>query len=42
MNNQTGMGGPATEKGGGKHALKANFSMGGNWKITLSSPGKAK
>ncbi len=30
-----GMSGPATEQGGGKYAIKANFSMSGNWKITV-------
>jgi hypothetical protein len=30
-----GMNGPATEQGGGKYAIKANFSMNGNWKITV-------
>jgi uncharacterized GH25 family protein len=29
------MGGPATEQGAGKYAIKANFSMSGNWKITV-------
>jgi len=29
------MGGPATEQGKGKYAIKANFSMSGNWKITV-------
>lgn len=33
----TGMGmhGPASEQGGGRYAIKANFSMTGNWKITV-------
>jgi hypothetical protein len=30
-----GMGEPATDQGGGKYAIKANFSMSGNWKITV-------
>jgi nitrogen fixation protein FixH len=30
-----GMGGPATEQGGGKYAIKAKFSMSGNWKVTV-------
>src|SRR3972149_6826218 len=30
-----GMSGPATEQGGGKYAIKANFSMSGNWKVTV-------
>ena len=33
----TGMGmhGPASEQGDGRYAIKANFSMTGNWKITV-------
>jgi hypothetical protein len=33
----TGMGmhGPAAEQGNGRYAIKANFSMSGNWKITV-------
>ena len=30
-----GMNGLATEQGGGKYAIKANFSDSGNWKITV-------
>jgi hypothetical protein len=30
-----GMSGLATEQGGGKYAIKANFSDSGNWKITV-------
>ncbi len=30
------MSGTATEQGGGKYAIKANFSMSGNWKLTVS------
>ena len=30
-----GMNGPATEQSGGKYVIKANFDMGGNWKITV-------
>jgi hypothetical protein len=30
-----GMSGPATEQDGGKYAINANFSMSGNWKITV-------
>ncbi len=30
-----GMNGLATEQGGGKYAIKANFSDSGNWKITI-------
>ena len=30
-----GMSGPATEQGGGKYAINANFSMSGNWKLTV-------
>jgi hypothetical protein len=30
-----GMSGPATEQGGGKYAIQANFSMSGNWKLTV-------
>lgn len=29
------MGGSATEQGGGKYAINANFSMTGNWKMTV-------
>ena len=29
-----GMSGPATEQGGGKYAINANFSMSGTWKLT--------
>lgn len=29
------MGGAATHQGGGKYAINANFSMGGNWKLTV-------
>jgi hypothetical protein len=29
------MGGAATEQGGGKYAINANFSMSGNWKLTV-------
>lgn len=28
------MGGAATEQGGGKYSIKANFPMNGNWKLT--------
>lgn len=31
-----GMKGAATEQGGGKYAIKANFSDKGSWKITVS------
>jgi hypothetical protein len=31
-----GMSGLATEQGGGKYAIKANFSDSGDWKITVS------
>ena len=31
-----GMSGLATEQGGGKYAIKANFSDSGSWKITVS------
>jgi len=31
-----GMKGVATEQGGGKYAIKANFSDKGSWKITVS------
>ena len=30
-----GMSGLATEQGGGKYAINANFSMSGNWKLTV-------
>lgn len=30
------MSGAATEQGGGVYAITANFSMSGNWKITVS------
>ena len=30
-----GMSGPATDQGGGKYAINANFSMSGNWKLTV-------
>ena len=30
-----GMSGAATEQGGGKYAINANFSMSGNWKMTV-------
>lgn len=29
------MGGEATEQGGGKYSIKADFSMSGNWKLTV-------
>jgi hypothetical protein len=29
------MGGAATDQGGGQYAINANFSMSGNWKLTL-------
>lgn len=29
------MGGLATDQGGGKYAINANFSMSGNWKLTV-------
>lgn len=29
------MSGSATEQGGGKYAINANFSMSGNWKMTV-------
>lgn len=29
------MGGAATEQGGGKYAITANFSMSGNWVLTV-------
>ena len=29
------MGGAATDQGGGRYAINANFSMSGNWKITV-------
>jgi len=29
------MGGAATDQGGGKYAINANFSMSGNWKLTI-------
>jgi uncharacterized GH25 family protein len=30
-----GLSGPATEQGKGKYAINANFSMSGNWKMTV-------
>jgi hypothetical protein len=30
-----GMSGPAIEQGDGKYAINANFSMSGNWKMTV-------
>lgn len=30
-----GMSGLATEQGGGKYSIKANFGMNGNWKLTV-------
>jgi len=30
-----GMSGAATEQGGGKYAINANFSMSGNWKLKV-------
>lgn len=30
-----GMSGAATEQGGGRYAIKANFSMSGNWKLIV-------
>lgn len=30
-----GMSGPATDRGGGKYAINANFSMSGAWKLTV-------
>jgi hypothetical protein len=30
-----GMGGAATEQGGGKYSIKANFNMSGTWKLTI-------
>lgn len=30
-----GMSGLATEQGSGKYSIKANFSMSGNWKLTV-------
>ena len=29
------MSGAATDQGGGKYAINANFSMSGNWKLTV-------
>lgn len=29
------MGGAASDQGGGKYAINANFSMSGNWKLTV-------
>ena len=29
------MSGLATEQGGGRYSIKANFSMSGNWKVTV-------
>jgi hypothetical protein len=30
-----GMSGLATEQGGGRYSINANFSMSGNWKLTV-------
>ena len=30
-----GMSGVATDQGGGKYSINANFSMSGNWKLTV-------
>ena len=30
-----GMNGPATDQGGGKYAINANFSMSGNWELKV-------
>lgn len=30
-----GMNGPATDQGGGRYSINANFSMTGNWKLTV-------
>jgi hypothetical protein len=30
------MGGAATDQGSGKYSIKANFSMSGNWKLTVT------
>jgi hypothetical protein len=30
-----GMNGPATDQGGGQYSINANFSMVGNWKLTV-------
>ena len=30
-----GMSGPATDRGSGKYAINANFSMSGDWKLTI-------
>ncbi|MBI4760217.1 MAG: FixH family protein [Chloroflexota bacterium] len=30
-----GMSGVAVEQGGGRYAIRANFSMSGNWKLTV-------
>ncbi len=30
-----GMSGPATDQGGGRYSINANFSMTGNWKLTV-------
>ena len=30
-----GMSGPATEQGGGKYSIKANFSDSGTWKLSI-------
>jgi YtkA-like len=30
-----GMSGPATDQGGGKYAINANFQHSGNWKLTV-------
>ena len=29
------MSGLATDQGGGRYSIKANFSMSGNWKVTV-------
>ena len=29
------MGGAATDQGGGRYAINANFSMSGNWRLTV-------
>lgn len=31
-----GMTGPATDQGNGKYSIKANFSMSGTWKLTVT------
>jgi hypothetical protein len=30
-----GMSGAATDQGGGRYSINANFSMTGNWKVTV-------